>query len=110
MTRDPRRQTYEIRVRGHLGPKMLRAFEALSAQLDGEDTLLRGFLPDQAALYGVIARLEALGLELVELRCLAGCAEDQPPAPPPPPRPPSLPAPPPSAAPSTECSPARRSR
>jgi hypothetical protein len=106
MTRDPRRQTYEIRVRGHLGPKMLRAFEALSARPDGEDTLLMGFLPDQAALYGVIARLEALGLELVELRCLAGCAEDQPPAPPPPPLPPPLPAPPPSPA----SRPARRSR
>jgi hypothetical protein len=71
MTRDPR-QTYEIRVRGHLGPRMLRAFGALSAQQAGEDTLLRGCLPDQAALYGVIARLEALGLELVELRCLPG--------------------------------------
>jgi hypothetical protein len=72
MTRDPRRQTYEIRVRGHLGRRMLRAFDALSAQSEGEDTLLRGCLEDQAALYGVIARLEALGLELVELRCLPG--------------------------------------
>jgi hypothetical protein len=71
MTREPR-QTYEIRVRGHLGPRMLRAFEALSAQREGGDTLLRGGLEDQAALYGVIARLEALGLELVELRCLEG--------------------------------------
>ena len=71
MTREPR-QTYEIRVRGHLGPRMLRAFEALSAQQAGEDTLLRGCLPDQAAVYGVIARLEALGLELVEFRCLPG--------------------------------------
>jgi hypothetical protein len=64
--------TYEIRVRGHLGPRMLRAFEALSAEPQGEDTLLTGYLPDQAALYGVIARLEALGLELVELRCVQG--------------------------------------
>jgi hypothetical protein len=64
--------TYEIRVRGHLGPRMLRAFEALSAKPQGEDTLLTGYLPDQAAVYGVIARLEALGLELVELRCLRG--------------------------------------
>ncbi|HJY95404.1 MAG TPA: hypothetical protein VJ371_10630, partial [Streptosporangiaceae bacterium] len=71
MTRDPR-PTYEIRVRGHLGPRMLRAFQTLSAQPEGEDTLLRGCLEDQAALYGVIARLEALGLELVELRCLPG--------------------------------------
>jgi hypothetical protein len=72
MTRDPRRQAYEIRVRGHLGPRMRRAFEALSAQPEGEDTLLRGVLSDQAALYGVIARLETLGLELVEIRCLPG--------------------------------------
>ncbi len=72
MTRDPRRQVYEIRVRGHLGPRMLRAFEALSAQPEGDDTLLRGVLSDQAALYGVIARLETLGLELVEIRCLPG--------------------------------------
>ena len=72
MTRDPRRQAYEIRVRGHLGPRMLRAFEALSAQPEGEDTLLRGVLSDQAALYGVIARLETLWLELVEIRCLPG--------------------------------------
>ena len=61
---------YEIRVRGHLGRPMRRAFEALTAQTQGRDTLLTGWLPDQAALYAVIARLEALGLELVELRCL----------------------------------------
>jgi hypothetical protein len=68
--RDPQRRNYEIRVRGHLGPKMLRAFPALAAQTRGEDTLLTGCLPDQAAVYGVIARLEALGLELTELRRL----------------------------------------
>jgi hypothetical protein len=68
--RDPQRQDYEIRVRGHLGSKMLRAFPALAAQTRGEDTLLSGWLPDQAAVYGLIARLEALGLELIELRRL----------------------------------------
>ena len=56
------------RLRGHLGPKMLRAFTALAAQQEGGDTLLSGCLPDQAALYGVIAKLEALGLELIEVR------------------------------------------
>ena len=66
--RDP--QHYEIRVRGRLGPNMLRAFPALTAQPRGGDTLLRGRLPDQAAVYGVIARLEALGLDLLELRRL----------------------------------------
>ena len=60
----------EIRVRGHLGTRMLRAFPALRARPQGEDTLLTGRLPDQAAVYGVIARLEALGLDLLELRRL----------------------------------------
>ncbi len=61
---------YEIRVRGHLGTRMRRAFPALRARPQGEDTLLTGRLPDQAAVYGVIARLEALGLDLLELRRL----------------------------------------
>jgi hypothetical protein len=62
------RRNFEIRVRGHLGGKMLRAFPALTAATQGEDTLLTGCLPDQAAMYGVIAALEALGLELLEVR------------------------------------------
>jgi hypothetical protein len=71
---DPR-QKYEIRVRGHLGTRVLRAFPALGAQPRGEDTLLTGRLADQAAVYGVIARLEALGLELLELRRLPSATE-----------------------------------
>jgi hypothetical protein len=51
---------------------MLRAFPALTARTQDGDTLLTGCLPDQAAMYGVIARLEALGLELLELRHLPG--------------------------------------
>ena len=70
--RDPQQQNYEIRIRGHLGAKMLRAFPALAARTQGGDTLLTGCLPDQAAMYGVIARLEALGLELLEVRRLPG--------------------------------------
>ncbi len=58
--RDPQRHTYQIRVRGHLEPAMLR------------DTLLSGDLPDQAALYGLLHQIEALGLELPELRHLPG--------------------------------------
>lgn len=30
--------------------------------------MLTGMLPDQAALYGVLAEAEALGLELIEVR------------------------------------------
>jgi hypothetical protein len=59
---------YQIRVRGRLGRTMRIAFPALDAQAQGEDTVLTGPLTDQAALYGVLAQIEALGLELLEVR------------------------------------------
>jgi epsilon-lactone hydrolase len=63
---DPRR--YEIRVRGPIGPTIMLAFPTLAAIRSGHDTLLVGSLPDQSALYGVIHQLEALGLQLLEIR------------------------------------------
>jgi hypothetical protein len=64
--------TCEIRVRGRLGRTMRAAFPDLHAQTQGDDTLLTGVLPDQAALHGVLAQVEALGLELIEVRRLEG--------------------------------------
>ena len=61
---------YEIRVRGHLGQTVLRGFAELQAETHGDDTVLEGPLPDQAALHGVLAQIEALGLELLEVRRL----------------------------------------
>jgi hypothetical protein len=62
-------QRYEIRVRGPIGPTIMQAFPSLTATRSGQDTLLTGSLPDQSALYGVIHQLEALGLQLLEIRC-----------------------------------------
>jgi hypothetical protein len=59
---------YEIRVRGHLGETMRAAFPELQARVDGTDTVLSGLLPDQAAVFGVLAAIESLGLELREVR------------------------------------------
>ena len=59
---------YQIRVRGRLGRTMRAAFPALDAQVHDEDTVLTGVLTDQAALYGALAQIEALGLELLEVR------------------------------------------
>jgi hypothetical protein len=64
----PRPRHYEILVRGRLGGMMRSAFPCLRAELQGEDTALTGTLPDEAALYGVLADIEALGLELLGLR------------------------------------------
>ena len=59
---------YEFRVRGHVGQTVLRAFADLRAETNGVDTLLRGAVADPAALHGVLAHIEALGLELLEVR------------------------------------------
>ena len=63
-------QRYRIRVRGRLGETARSAFPALRARASGCDTVLTGALCDQAALYGVLAEIEALGLELLEVRRL----------------------------------------
>jgi hypothetical protein len=64
------RRCYEIRVRGPVGPTVMQAFPCLTATQDGQDTMLTGSLPDQSALYGAIHQLEALGLQLLEIRHL----------------------------------------
>ncbi len=69
--RPPPASGYQIRVRGHLGTTTLRAFAALQAETRGHDTVLRG-VADQAALHGVLAQIEALGLEVLKVRRLPG--------------------------------------
>jgi len=61
---------YAIRIHGHLGATVLSAFPALVPRWHGADTVLTGIL-DRSALYGVLAEVEALGLDLVEIRQLA---------------------------------------
>ena len=66
---DPTPARYTIRIHGHLGATVLSAFPALAPQWHGADTVLTGLL-DRSALYGVLAEIEALGLDLVEVRQL----------------------------------------
>jgi hypothetical protein len=63
---DPTPARYAIRIHGHLGATVLSAFPALVPQWHGADTVLTGLL-DQSALYGVLAEIEVLGLDLVEV-------------------------------------------
>ena len=67
---DPAPVRYAIRIHGHLGATVLSAFPALVPRHDGADTVLTGLL-DRSALYGVLAEVEALGLDLVEVRQIA---------------------------------------
>ncbi len=65
---------YAIRIHGHLGATVLTAFPALVPQHYGADTVLTALL-DRSALYGVLAEVEALGLDLVEVRQLTAQGE-----------------------------------
>jgi len=66
---DPAPALYVIRINGHLGATVLAAFPALEPQRHGAHTVLTGLL-DRSALHGVLAEVEALGLELLEVRQL----------------------------------------
>jgi hypothetical protein len=75
---DPAPARYTIRINGHLGATVLSAFPAMTSWRHGAHTVLTGLL-DRSALYGVLAEIEALGLDLIEVRQLA--PERQPPEP-----------------------------
>jgi hypothetical protein len=64
---DPAPALYTIRIHGHLGPTVLSAFPAMLPRQQGGETVLTGLL-DRSALYGVLAEVEALGLDLIEVR------------------------------------------
>jgi hypothetical protein len=59
---------YRIRISGQLGATALSAFPSMVSELEGSETVLIGVLHDRSALFGVLAQIEALGLDLVELR------------------------------------------
>lgn len=74
-----RGSTYEIRVEGTVSDE---ALDALALQVDGLRvsvepvlTVLEGPLEDEAALKGVLARLESIGAVVVEVRRVTPDAE-----------------------------------
>jgi len=73
---------YEIHVRGQIPSDALAEFEGMSAFLEPAETVISGVVEDQAALQGILARVQALGLELVEVRRLPGSGAGPPPEPP----------------------------
>jgi hypothetical protein len=66
---DPAPARYAFRINGHLGATVLSAFPELASRRHGTHTVLTGIL-DRSALYGVLAEIDALGLDLLELRQL----------------------------------------
>jgi hypothetical protein len=68
---------YAIRIRGRLGPTALSAFPSMMSESKGGETVLTGLLEDRAALFGVLAQIEALGLDLLEVRQITETARDR---------------------------------
>jgi hypothetical protein len=57
---------YQIRVKGHLGPKWTDWFGDVTIALeDNGDTLLTCLVVDQAALYGLLRKVRDLGMPLI---------------------------------------------
>jgi hypothetical protein len=61
---------YEIKVRGRLSRTLAAEFAQLDlvARTQPVETVIHGPVEDQAALYGLLRRIESLGLELLEVR------------------------------------------
>ena len=59
---------YQIRIKGRLGATALSAFPTMASEVEGSETVLTGLLEDRSAVFGAIAQIEALGLELLEVR------------------------------------------
>jgi hypothetical protein len=64
--------SYEIRIRGRVGDSLLASFEDMDAAVRPAETVLRGPVADQAQLHGLLERIQLLGLELIEIRQVAG--------------------------------------
>ena len=59
---------YMIRIKGRLGATALSAFPTMGSEVQDGETVLTGSLADRSAVHGVLVQIEALGLELIELR------------------------------------------
>jgi len=61
---------YRIIVRSELGDRYAVAFEEMEMETKGGATVLTGEIVDQPHLYGILDRINGLGLELLSVQAL----------------------------------------
>jgi hypothetical protein len=59
--------TYRVVVRGRLGRELADAFEHIELDSNAGDTALTGAFADPAQLYGLLDRLQDLGVAIVSV-------------------------------------------
>lgn len=63
---------YEIEVKGRLAPGWEELFEGMTISMREEATRISGYVPDQAALHGLLARVRDFGLVLISVKSING--------------------------------------
>jgi hypothetical protein len=69
---------YRIVVRSELNGRYAVAFEGMEMEARDGDTVLTGMIIDQPQLYGILERINGLGLELLSVQALPDRADAGP--------------------------------
>jgi hypothetical protein len=70
MRRRGTRTVYRIVVESELGDKYAVAFEGMEMETRGGETILTGTIIDQPQLFGILERINSLGLKLLSVEAL----------------------------------------
>jgi hypothetical protein len=74
-------KVYRTVVRSELGDRFASAFEGMRMETRDGKTILTGEVKDQPHLFGILDRLNGLGLELLSIEALPEEAPERDPAP-----------------------------
>jgi hypothetical protein len=69
-------KAYRIVVRSELSKRYAAAFEEMEMETNSGLTILTGKIIDQPHLYGILERINGLGLELLSVQCLPEGTQD----------------------------------
>jgi len=64
-------KVYRIVVRGELSDRYASAFEGMEMETNNGQTILTGEVKDQPHLFGILERINGLGLELLSVQILS---------------------------------------
>ena len=61
------KENFKIRIKGQLSEEWTEWFENMEINYDGKNTILTGYVTDQAALHGILNRIRDLNLTLISV-------------------------------------------